>query len=65
MIPLTEKRQLLPWVVLCDESSWHRAMWIHDLTHEQIKQAVHRSGSYRGACRIADELNAVTEVQDG
>jgi len=65
--PLTEKRHSLPWVVLCDASGWHRAMWIQDLTPEQIvgEHAVDRADSYRKACQIADELNAVSEVQDG
>lgn len=65
MVPLGEERLSLPWVVLRDASGWHRAKWIHDLLREEMPQAVDRSASYRGACRTADELNAVAEVQDG
>ena len=53
------------WLVLRDRSGWHRA--VNRLTYwdSANEQEVDQADTYPEACKLADQLNTIAEVQDG
>jgi hypothetical protein len=54
-----------PWAVLRDRSGWHRAVDRLTYWDRASEQEVGEADSYLEACKIADQYNQISEVQDG
>ncbi len=53
-----------PWLVVQDRSGWHKALHADNYLEDQHDLAG-EADTYLEACKIADELNMIAEVQDG
>jgi len=51
-----------PWLVMRDSSGWHRA--VKAPAGGLGAEVVDRADTYLEACKIADKLNVIREVQE-
>lgn len=53
-----------PWLVVQDRSGWHKALHADNYLEDQHDLAG-EADTYPEACKLADQLNQIAEVQDG